>query len=265
MLLPFYQIDAFSAAPFSGNPAAVCPLMTWLPDDVLQAIATENNLSETAFIVPGDAIGEFHLRWFTPNQEVDLCGHATLATAHVLFSELKSNANTLRFYTKSGLLTVERADTGYTMDFPAVPVEPFEQEVDVASLIGIEGMVIGKAMDVMVRVETEDQVRHLIPNMAAIATLDARGLIVTAAASSAGLDFVSRFFAPQASVPEDPVTGSAHCTMAPYWAEELGKSTFFAQQIGPRGGELQIRLKGDRVYLTGEAVTVIKGEMILPM
>lgn len=265
MALPFYQIDAFSSRPFWGNPAAVCPLMNWLPEEVLQAIASENNLSETAFIVPGDSMGHYHLRWFTPKAEVDLCGHATLATAHVLLSELSISTDILTFSTKSGPLTVKRDATGYVMDFPAVPAEPCKQEVDVKRLIGIDGEVVGKAMDLMVRVDSEEAVESLSPNLPAIAALDARGLIVTAKSSEEGVDFVSRFFAPQVNVPEDPVTGSAHCTMAPYWAKELGKSSFFARQIGPRGGELRIRLEGDRVYLTGEAVTVITGEMKLPM
>ncbi|MDP5172486.1 MAG: PhzF family phenazine biosynthesis protein [Bacteroidia bacterium] len=264
MQIPIYQVDAFSTVPFSGNPAAVCPLDAWLPKEYLQAIAQENCLSETAFFVARDHSGEYDLRWFTPNQEVDLCGHATLATSHVLFQELGVDEPMLHFHTKSGELIVRKLNQGYEMDFPAVPTSMFFQPLDLPTLIGVEGRVIGRAMDVLVRVESEADVRALKPNMAAIATVPARGLIVTAPGDDEGVDFVSRFFAPQAGVPEDPVTGSAHCTLAPYWAKELGKNSFFAQQIGPRGGELHIRLEGTHVLLMGQAVTVIKGHIYLP-
>ena len=261
--IPLYQVDAFSAVPFSGNPAAVCPLDAWLPDEVLQAIAAENNLSETAFIVPQSEPGQYDLRWFTPAVEVDLCGHATLATAHVLFQELDLGTPSVTFHSRSGPLVVTRQDGTYTMDFPAVPVQKAE-DIPIGRLLGVKGHTVGKAMDYLIRVESEAVLHAITPAMDAISKLNARGLIVTAPASTSGLDFVSRFFAPQSGVPEDPVTGSAHCTLAPYWAQELGKTEMAARQIGPRGGELRIRLEGERVYLTGEAVTVMSGQMYLP-
>ncbi len=263
MQLPLFQVDAFASRPFTGNPAAVCPLTGWLPDEDLQAIASENNVSETAFFVPMSYPGEYELRWFTPSQEVDLCGHATLAAAHVLLQEQGINEPELNFFTKSGTLVVTKTPDGYAMDFPAMPVFPFFQPLDLPALLGVEGRVIGKAMDVLVRVNSVEEVLSLRPDIGAIARVPARGLIVTAAGEEEGVDFVSRFFAPQTGVPEDPVTGSAHCTLAPYWAAELGKTTFSARQIGPRGGALQVRLDGDRVVLSGSAVTVMKGVMML--
>ncbi len=261
--LPFFQVDAFTSGAFAGNPAAVCSLDKWLPDEILQAIAAENNLSETAFFVAEGEPGHFHLRWFTPEVEVDLCGHATLATSHVLFEEMKLNTAAITFRTRSGPLVVTRATPGYIMNFPTVPISECE-DIPIGRLLGITGRTVGKAMDYLVRVESEDVLSRVSPNMFAIQKLEARGLIVTAPANAKELDFVSRFFAPQSGVPEDPVTGSAHCTLAPYWAKELGKSEMNARQIGRRGGKLHIRLEEDRVYLTGEAVTVIIGQLYLP-
>lgn len=265
MKIPLYQVDAFSDVPFGGNPAAVCPLGEWLPDDLMQAIAAENNLAETAFFVPGNSAGAYDLRWFTPGSEVDLCGHATLASAHVLFQELGTEGDLLTFSSNSGPLRVSRSEEGYTMDFPAVPVRGFDgPDLITTWLNGVEGTIEGIAMDVLVRVKDEATLANLTPNLAAIAEIDARGLIVTAPASSEGLDFVSRFFAPQVAVPEDPVTGSAHCTLTPYWSEQTGQTEFYARQIGPRSGGMKLSLQGDRVFLTGEAITVITGEFYLP-
>lgn len=265
MKTPLYQVDAFSDVPFGGNPAAVCPLSEWLPDDLMQAIAAENNLAETAFFIPGDGPGAYDLRWFTPGSEVDLCGHATLASAHVLFHELEMEGDLITFSSKSGPLRVRRSAGGYTMDFPAVPISAYHGPDLVSTwLNGVEGTIEGIAMDLLVRVKDEKTLANLKPNLAAIAEIDARGLIVTAPATTNGLDFVSRFFAPQVAVPEDPVTGSAHCTLTPYWAAKTGRSDFRARQIGPRSGGMSLTLKEERVFLTGEAVTVIKGDLYLP-
>lgn len=265
MKISFFQVDAFSNTPFNGNPAAVCPLTEWLPDELMQAIAAENNLAETAFFVPSDAPGVYDLRWFTPSSEVDLCGHATLASAHVLFQEMAVAGDLITFSSKSGPLMVSRSLQEYTLDFPAVPIQTFTGPDLVSTwLNGVEGTIEGIAMDLLVRVKDQETVATLTPNLPAIAQIHARGLIVTATASDKGLDFVSRFFAPQLGVPEDPVTGSAHCTLTPYWAERMGKTDFQARQIGPRSGGMKLSLNGDRVCLTGEAITVIKGELFLP-
>lgn len=261
---PFFQIDAFTDQCFSGNPAAVMPLEAWLKDEVLQQIACENNLSETAFFRNRSELGQYDLRWFTPGAEVDLCGHATLATAHCLWHELQETAETLTFHTRSGRLLVSRTDSGYEMDFPAQPPVPVSPTPDPISLIGVAGTVVGRAADLLIRVEHEATVAALRPNMGAIAAIPYRGLIVTAPADDGDTDFASRFFAPQVGVPEDPVTGSAHCCLGPYWAEELGKSHLVARQIGPRGGKLRVHCHGERVTLIGQAVTVIRGSFLIP-
>src|SRR5579875_2931381 len=243
MELPIYQVDAFSSSVFSGNPAAICPLESWLPDATLQAIATENNLSETAFFVPRD--GAYQLRWFTPGCEVDLCGHATLASAHVLFSELKCGGDTLRFETKSGELLVHREDDRLAMDFPSRPPQPISPDPALVPALGGNPVEVLAARDYLIRYASESEVRALTPDMEALKKIDRFAFIVTAPGENC--DFVSRFFAPAKGVPEDPVTGSAHCTLIPYWAERLGKTELHARQVGPRGGELFCRLAGDRV------------------
>jgi len=266
MTLPIYQVDAFADAPFEGNPAAVCPLAEWLPDKVLQAIALENNLSETAFFLPrGDA---FDLRWFTPKIEVELCGHATLATAHVLFAELGYEEGAIRFDTRSGRLTVRRTQSGdLEMDFPATPVpevKDAETLAQVAAALGAQPLSWHAGVDGMAVFADAATIAEMAPDMGRIAALPVRGLIVTApGAPDSGFDFVSRFFAPGVGVAEDPVTGSAHCRLAPYWAARLGKSELRARQMSERGGTVLCRIQGDRVLLGGRAVTFMRGAIDL--
>ncbi len=261
MDLPIYQVDAFSSAVFSGNPAAICPLENWLSDKDLQAIARENNLSETAFFVR-EADG-FHLRWFTPGCEVDLCGHATLASAYVLFNELNEPGDTLRFATKSGELVVRRNGDLLAMDFPSRPPQNVDGRTEsVAPLLDALGgnpVEILAARDYLVRYGSAHEVRSLAPNMQGLTQIDRFAVIVTAPGTDC--DFVSRFFAPAKGVPEDPVTGSAHCTLIPYWAKELGKTTLHARQVGPRGGELFCKAAGDRVEIAGHAALFLRGRI----
>ncbi len=258
MELPIYKVDAFTPRLFAGNPAAVCPLPEWLPDETLQAIATENNLSETAYLV-GEG-NRFRLRWFTPGCEVDLCGHATLASAYVLFSELNVAENIVRFETKSGELTVTRNDGLLTMDFPSRPPAPVQHDLELISALGgPEPAEILAARDYLIRYRSPEEVRALSPNMEALMKIDRFGFIVTARGTDC--DFVSRFFAPAKGVPEDPVTGSAHCTLVPYWAEQLGKTKLHARQVSRRTGELFCELAGDRVRLSGTAALFLKGQI----
>jgi len=259
MEIPIYQVDAFTGVVFRGNPAAVCPLEEWLPDETLQAIAAENNLSETAYFVP---TGErFALRWFTPGCEVDLCGHATLASAYVLFRELGVTSNTVRFDTKSGELVVRRDGERFVMDFPSRPPGPVEADPNLRQAMGGEPIEILAARDYVLTYKSEAEVRALAPNMEALARIDRFAFIATARGEDC--DFVSRFFAPAKGVPEDPVTGSAHCTLTPYWAAKLGKTTLKARQISKRGGELFCRLAGDRVEMAGSATLFLRGRIIL--
>ena len=258
MRLRIFQIDAFTDAVFGGNPAAVCPLESWLDDATLQAIANENNLSETAFFVPED--GAYALRWFTPLAEVDLCGHATLASAYVVFRHEQPDADSVAFETRSGRLYVTRDDDGLTMDFPALAAHPIESPADLAKGLGAEPRAAFADMDYLALFETEADVRAIQPDMTALARLEERrGIIVTAPGESA--DFVSRFFSPRLGVPEDPVTGSAHCMLAPFWAERLGKTVLNAQQVSARGGAVQCTVAGDRVLLAGRAVQYLEGSI----
>ncbi|WP_419948244.1 PhzF family phenazine biosynthesis protein [Candidatus Palauibacter sp.] len=263
MKIPLYQLDAFSDRPFAGNPAAVCPLESWLDDDVMQEIAAENNLSETAFVVRDGE--DFALRWFTPLSEVDLCGHATLATAWVLFNLLETDRDTLRFGTRSGQLVVQLGEDGLlVMDFPARPAVPREAPRALIGGLGAEPMeVLASERDYLAVFANEDDVRKLKPDFARLRGLDRLGIIVSAPGESA--DFVSRFFAPSVGVPEDPVTGSAHCTLVPYWAARLGRgeAQLEARQISARGGELTCRLLGDRVTIAGRAALYLSGEITL--
>lgn len=261
-MIPIYQVDAFTDRAFHGNPAAVCPLRTWLDDALMQAIAAENNVAETAFFVRRTD-GEIDLRWFTPETEVDLCGHATLATAHVLFTELDLREAELRCHTKSGVLTVTRDGDKLTLDFPARPPHPIEPLPGLAEALGASPARVFKARDVMAVFETAAAVRALRPDMSRIAALDTFAVSVTAPGTGddADVDFVSRFFTPQHGVPEDPVTGSAHCHLVPFWAAELGRTTLRARQVSPRGGELWCELRGDRVRMSGHAVLVLKGTL----
>jgi PhzF family phenazine biosynthesis protein len=259
MELPIYQIDAFTSAVFAGNPAAVCPLSEWLPDETLQAIANENNLSETAYFVP---IGDrYHLRWFTPAVEVDLCGHATLASAHLLFEVLQHAGDIVRFDTKSGELTVRRKSDLLEMDFPSRPPTPVDIHNGLIKSLGGLPVEILAARDYLVRYHSEADVRALDPDMEALKHIDRFAVIATAPGDHC--DFVSRFFAPAKGVPEDPVTGSAHCTLIPYWAQELGKDTLIARQVSRRGGELQCKLSGGRVQIAGRAALYLKGTIFV--
>lgn len=255
MSIPYYQVDAFTGSLFSGNPAGVCLLADWLPDPVLQSIAAENNLAETAFAVHRGS--DFDLRWFTPVLEVDLCGHATLASAHVIFRHLGHRDSVVKFQTRSGLLTVTRQNDLLTLDFPARPAAPCPAPADLIKGLGCAPMYTAKSRDYLVVLETEQAIRDLRPDMAALRQLDCLGTIVTAPGEHC--DFVSRFFAPRAGVPEDPVTGSAHCTLIPYWAQRLGRSQLRAMQLSRRGGELFCENHGQRVGIGGRAVTYSSG------
>ena len=253
-----YQVSAFSDQPFAGNPAAVVPLKEWLPDETMLAIAAENNLSETAFYLPdGDGFG---LRWFTPEVEVELCGHATLATAHVLFNELGHDAESIRFSTRhSGDLFVSRDQHGICIDLPTHAIH----ETDIHPAIGeaLNGVPAAAyaAPSWVYLFETEDQVRALAPDFRALMVASDLPVIVTAPGDE--VDFVSRFFGPQVGVDEDPVTGSAHCALVPLWAEKLGKAELTAKQVSKRGGDLLCELKGDRVLLRGQALTFLRGQI----
>ena len=256
MRLKIFQIDAFTEAVFGGNPAAVCPIESWLDDATMQAIAYENNLSETAFFVPAD--GAYGLRWFTPLAEVDLCGHATLASAYVVFHHLRPDADSVSFDTRSGRLDVARGNDGLIMDFPALAANPVVAPADLSAGLGAEPEAVFADMDYLALFETEAQIRAIEPDLAALARLDERrGVIVTAPGETA--DFVSRFFCPRLGVPEDPVTGSAHCMLAPFWADRLGKSTLHAHQASARGGTVHCTVAGDRVRLAGRAVQYLEG------
>ncbi len=257
-----YQADAFTGELFGGNPAAVCPLPEWLPDATMQQIAAENNLAETAFFVPRGH--EYELRWFTPELEIDLCGHATLATAHVIFSHLGYQADVVNFHTvKAGKLTVSRKDDLYTLDFPSrIPEPATVPEGLLEALGGPRPAEVLRSRDYLVVYGSEREVAELQPDFTALARIDGIGIIVTAPGDQC--DFVSRFFAPGAGIPEDPVTGSAHCNLIPYWAQKLGKADLHAFQVSQRRGELWCSLQGDRVLMSGKAVTYLKGEIYLP-
>ncbi len=257
MKLRQYQIDAFARQVFQGNPAAVCPLEQWLDDALLQASAEENNLSETAFFV---SIPQgYHLRWFTPVAEVDLCGHATLAAAHVLFEHLGHPGEMILFDTRSGPLTVSRRGDRLEMDFPARTPQPCPIPAALVEGLGQRPIEVLAADDYLAVFADEATVSALRPDFARLAKLDLRGVCATAPGRDA--DFVSRFFAPKFGIPEDPVTGSAHCELAPYWAARLGKTAFHARQRSQRGGDLYCRLNGDRVLLSGHAVTFMTAEI----
>ncbi len=261
--IPLFHVDAFTSAVFGGNPAAVCPLDAWLPDDLLHQIAAENNLSETAFFVrSGDGAGRYDLRWFTPTTEVDLCGHATLATAFVLRERLGDDSQPFRFATRSGELLVTTGAEGYTLDFPSRPAERASPIATLAFALGAEPDEVWKARDHLCVFTYESEVRTLVPDMVRLQAVAPHGVVVTAPADqtqSPGADFVSRFFAPAIGVPEDPVTGSTHCTLAPFWAERLGRTVLHARQVSERGGEMRCELRGDRVLLTGQAVCYLEG------
>lgn len=262
MKLPIYQVDAFANQVFEGNPAAVCLLAKWLPDDLLQKIAQENNLSETAFFVL-DA-DKVELRWFTPNAEVDLCGHATLAAAHVLFQHLAYAKAEIIFTTRSGDLVVSRGSSGYVMDFPADMPKLIAPPKDLLSGLGLDSTpfltpTVMAAYDYIVVLENEAAVRQVKPDFNLLKSLDLRGVVITAQGDN--VDFVSRCFFPKLDVNEDPVTGSAHCELTPYWAQKLNKTQLIAQQLSSRTGLLKCELVNNRVQLMGQAVDYMRGEI----
>jgi PhzF family phenazine biosynthesis protein len=262
MSLPIYQVDAFTEKPFAGNPAAVCVLPAPRDDNWMQQVAMEMNLSETAFLLR-QAEG-FNLRWFTPAVEVALCGHATLASARVLWEAGHlPPRTTARFHTRSGLLLAEENDGWITLDFPAKPEAPAEPPPDLARALGVTPRYVGRnQFDYLVEVDSEATLRALKPDFRLLAEVPVRGVIVTSRSSSLAFDFVSRFFAPRSGVNEDPVTGSAHCLLGPFWQTRLGKNEFIAYQASARGGVIRVRVAGARVFLTGQAVTVMRGELL---
>jgi PhzF family phenazine biosynthesis protein len=261
MQIPLYQVDAFAGQLFRGNPAAVCPLENWLPDDVLQAIAAENNLAETAYYVREN--GRYRLRWFTPAVEVDLCGHATVATACVIMHIRREiEASRVAFDSRSGELVVEFVDGLYVLDFPARPPQECPDDPKLFAALRATPAKLLTSVSYLCVFDTEDQVRALKPDMSKLAEVDRFAVIVTAPGSDC--DFVSRFFAPAKGIPEDPVTGSAHTTLIPYWSRRLGKKKLFARQISSRGGELWCEDRGERVGIGGHAVKYLEGQIAVP-
>jgi PhzF family phenazine biosynthesis protein len=261
MTLPIYQVDAFASGVFKGNPAAIVPLESWLDETLMQAIAMENNLSETAFILKeGDGYG---IRWYTPEYEIDLCGHATLASAFIIKTFLEPHVQEIRFSTqKAGMLKTTAKDGAYTLDFPARMPEPAAAPPRLLEIIGVQKVVeVLRSRDYFVVLPDEEAVQNAQPDYNLMKTLDAIGVIVSARGTSA--DVVSRCFYPGAGIPEDPVTGSAHCNIIPYWSGKLGKTKLFARQLSPRGGALHCELAGDRVLMRGECVLFLKGEIYL--
>jgi PhzF family phenazine biosynthesis protein len=260
--IPIFQVDAFTDKRFAGNPAAVCLLEQPASEDWMQAVGAEMNLSETAFLVPRDE--GFDLRWFTPALEVALCGHATLASAHILWETGRLAAHeTARFHTKSGLLSARRDGSWIELDFPAVSCEPIDAPAGLLEALGVQAAAVFRGgEDYIVELASEAEVRAVRPDMARLGAIPCRGICVSAAASTPGCDFVSRFFAPAAGIPEDPVTGSAHCALTPLWAARLDKTELAAYQASARGGVLRLRLAAGRVLASGQAVTVLKGELM---
>jgi PhzF family phenazine biosynthesis protein len=256
------QVDAFTSEPFKGNPAAVCVLDAERDAAWMQRVASEMNLAETAFLRARE--DGFGLRWFTPAVEVDLCGHATLASAHVLWESGRLAAGqTARFHTKSGLLTAVRNGDWIELDFPSTPEEEVEAPPGLIEALGAPPRYVGKSrFDYLVELDSEAAVARLRPDFGALGAISARGVIATARSADPGFDFVSRFFAPASGINEDPVTGSSHCCLAPFWSRRLGKDSFLARQVSARGGVLKVRLSGDRVILGGQAVTVLRSELL---
>jgi len=259
MKIPMYQVDAFTDKVFAGNPAAVCPMEKWPEDSVLQSIAAENNLSETAFFVPEK--GGYRIRWFTPVSEVDLCGHATLASGYVLFHEFKIQSDEIRFFSKSGELRAMREGDLLSLNFPSQPPRPCEMSETLVEGLGTKPVEVLCSEDYFAVYSNEAEVRTLHPDMSKLRQLDLRGVIVTAPGDRA--DFVSRFFAPKVGIDEDPVTGSAHCALIPYWSKKLNKEKLHAQQLSRRGGELFCKNLGDRVTIAGRAVKFMEGQIMI--
>jgi len=263
MAIPIYQVDAFTERPFSGNPAAVCLLPQAREAAWMQAVGKEMNLSETAFLLKQE--DGYNLRWFTPAVEVDLCGHATLASAHILWETgILRREEQARFHTRSGLLTAVSKGGEIELNFPAKTEEPADPPAGLLEALKVRAKYVGKSkFDYLVQVDSEQTVRDLKPDFTALKNIPVRGVIVTSRAVSPGYDFISRFFAPAAGVNEDPVTGSAHCTLGPFWSGRLGKNDFLAYQASERGGTLRVLVAGDRVHLSGKAVTIFGGELIV--
>ncbi|OSQ39944.1 PhzF family phenazine biosynthesis protein [Thalassospira sp. MCCC 1A01428] len=268
--LPVYQVDAFTSHLFAGNPAAVVPLERWLPDGVMQQIAMENNLSETAFFVKvADGDADYHIRWFTPTVEVPLCGHATLASAYVLFNQLGVTGDEIRLQSKSGILTARRDGEAIVLNFPAQPLTEEVLPENIASALSSDRAVAcfkvaSRDTDYVLVYDDAGTVRHMTPDMSVLATLAERGVIVTAPSDSDDCDMVSRYFLPALGINEDPVTGYMHCVVAPYWALKTGKTNVIGYQASSRGGFIDCTVKGDRVHLKGLAVLYLKGEIFLP-
>jgi PhzF family phenazine biosynthesis protein len=264
MEIPIAQVDAFTDTPFRGNPAGVCVLPAPRTAEWMQSVAAEMNVAETAFLEPhADGFG---LRWFSPMVEIDLCGHATIASAHVLWESGRLPASTqARFHTRSGLLTADRRGAWIELDFPATPAAAAEAPPGMMAALGVTPKWVGRSpFDYLVEVDSEDTVRTVQPDLKALATFETRGVIVTAPSASRAYDFVSRFFAPRAGIDEDPVTGSAHCALGPYWSARTGKQEMTAYQASARGGVVRVRLAGDRIGLGGQAVTVLRGVLVTP-
>ncbi len=253
--LTIYQVDAFAEQPFCGNPAAIIPLQQWLPDTLMQSIAEENNLSETAFFVPHE--DHYAIRWFTPAAEVDLCGHATLASAFVIFTEIKHPSNQVVFESKSGPLTVTLENDLLCLDFPSQPAQECEVEEALTLALGLKPSQCFRGTDLVAVFNSEAEITNLTPNFEQLKRIDTRGVIVTAPGDQK--DFVCRFFTPQNGIDEDPVTGSAFTKLIPYWATQLGKNTLQARQVSQRGGDVFCELKGDRVLIAGKAVKYLEG------
>jgi PhzF family phenazine biosynthesis protein len=263
MTIPLLHVDAFTDRPFAGNPAAVCILAAWKEDRWHQAVAAEMNLSEAAFLVKNT--DGYDLRWFTPKVEVDLCGHATLASAHVLWHLGLGQADEeIRFSTRSGILKATRSGRDIELDFPIKPEQPADPPAGLIEALGVQPKYVGKnQFDYLVEVESEAVLRGIAPDFKNLATVQVRGIIVTTVSADPKFDFVSRFFAPAAGIDEDPVTGSAHCCLADFWRKRLGKSEFVAYQASARGGVVMVRVQGDRAILGGRAVIVAKGELVV--
>jgi predicted PhzF superfamily epimerase YddE/YHI9 len=260
MTIPLFHVDAFTDRPFAGNPAAVCLLPAWREDGWLQAVAREMNLSETAFLV--ERPGHHDLRWFSPTVEVALCGHATLASAHVLWQQGLTTADEIRFSTRSGVLTAVRRGGDIELDFPLKPAEDCEAPPGLAEALGASPRYVGRNnLDYLVEVDSEAVLRGLAPDFRRLGAVPARGVIVTSRSADPRFDFVSRFFAPAAGIDEDPVTGSAHCCLGDFWRKRLGRSEFLAYQASARGGMVKVRVAKDRAFLGGTAVTVARGQL----
>ena len=256
------QVDAFTSTAFAGNPAGVCVLEQPRPATWMQLVAREMNVAETAFLQPRSD-GDFDLRWFTPTVEVDLCGHATLASAHTLWESGRSLANAVRFHTRSGVLTASRRDGFIDLDFPATPDEPTSAPPGLLEALGVTALYVGRSrFDFLIEVADESVVTGMRPDFRRLAAIDARGAIVTSRSSTPDVDFVSRFFAPASGIDEDPATGSTHCCLGPFWSARTGKRTFVARQLSERGAEVHVSVNGDRVRLSGRAVTVLRGELL---